>query len=481
MKLALLLSELLDRSKYELHSDIDVRGIEDNSLKVKEGYAFVAIKGYKMDGHQFIEDAIEKGASVIFGERDLTPLKVPYIRVENSRKFLAKLTGAFYEFPYRKHKIIGITGTNGKTTTSFMLKHFLEKAGYSCALFGSVQNYVNGHKRTALNTTPSPIHLNQMLAESKDEYVIMEVSSHGISQDRVEGIYFDYCLFTNLTHDHLDYHKSMEDYFLTKAVLFKQLKKSGTAVINTQDEWGDKLKSMLDGSVNILTFGDLKTDDLQLVDAFTDCRTTALLRHGDDIVTLMPTLPGEHNVYNAALAYLTARKIGVRKDKLLQSLKNFSGVPGRFEFVESKGNPTVIIDYGHTPDAIFHCLTTGKDCGARKIFHVFGFRGDRDQTKRPEMIRISAEISDRYFLTTDNLNETNLEKMVQELNILQAENGNQKGEIVSDRTLAIKKAWNEAKEGDWIFITGKGLEKYEELYTLKTENDRQTVELLINN
>lgn len=232
MKLQTILEDIPIQSKLtEQQLHFDIVGITDNSADVKPGYLFVAISGFQTDGHRYIDDAIRRGAAVIVGEQVMRDVPVPYIRVESSRRVLGLLAKNFYKNPAKQKVMIGITGTNGKTTTSYLLKYLLESAGYSCALIGTIQTIMNGKVQPSMNTTPNALALHRLLAESKDKIVIMEVSSHGLDQHRVSGVTFDYCLFTNLAHDHLDYHKTMENYFQAKRKLFSLLRDDGKAII----------------------------------------------------------------------------------------------------------------------------------------------------------------------------------------------------------------------------------------------------------
>ncbi|WLR52919.1 UDP-N-acetylmuramoyl-L-alanyl-D-glutamate--2,6-diaminopimelate ligase [Bacillus tianshenii] len=464
----------------ERDNNFMIKGITANSLKVEEGFLFVAISGHAADGHDYIADAIQAGASLIVGEKDLA-LDVPYIRVSNSRKVLAKLASKFYGEPSRRKRMIGITGTNGKTTTSYMVKHILETAGYSCALFGSVKNIVNGQEFPSINTTPEPLELNRLLSESEDDFVIMEVSSHGISQHRIEGISFDYALFTNLDRDHLDYHKTMENYFETKCKLFDQLKEDGRAIIYAEDQWAKRLAEDLRAKgVATLSVGEEETNDIQLTHHFKSFKSIGTLNRKGTNLTLALSIPGQHNICNASLAYIVANECGVEANEITASLKHLQHVPGRFELMKTTQGITVVVDYAHTASAIYHCLNTAKKSGARRIMHVFGYRGNRDTSKREEMLAVSSKLSDEYILTLDDLNHVPKEIMEAEMNRLQRGCGHSNGTFCSDRTLAIKEALERAEEGDWVIITGKGNEPYQQDYALATKNDNETVRFVDN-
>lgn len=461
-------------------ANMNIHGVADNSMDVKEGHVFVAIRGFDSDGHEFIENAIKKGASLVIGERDLKNLSVPYIQVASSRKALGIIAKNFYGNPAKHKLVIGITGTNGKTTTSYMLKHILESNGKSCSVIGTIHNIINGEKIPSFNTTPSSLVLHKLLNSSNDEVVIVEISSHGLSQHRIEGIRFDYCLFTNLHHEHLDYHGSMENYFEAKLMLFEKLKTTGTAVINTDDSWGEKLAAiLLNEGKKVYRVGKARNSQLRIAD-FDLRSSTAAIEESNEFSTVFSSMDGIHNMYNTLMAFGTAALMGIGKEHILQSLPHFKGVEGRFEISKQANGSTVIVDYAHTPDAIFHCLTTAQQSGAKRIIHVFGFRGNRDSSKRQEMLSITAELSDQYILTLDDLNSVPASEMVESFIHLNDTYGNEKGIIIQDRTLAIKKAMTESQPGDWILITGKGHEQYQQSYQLPTKSDRDTVQYLAN-
>ncbi|MCQ6274802.1 UDP-N-acetylmuramoyl-L-alanyl-D-glutamate--2,6-diaminopimelate ligase [Bacillus sp. V3B] len=461
---------------------INITGITDNSKDVKEGYLFVAVSGYSFDGHDYITEAIRLGASAVIGEQDIMDLEIPYIQVKNSRKVLGIVAKKFYGNPSSKKIMIGITGTNGKTTISFMLKHILEKNGISCSVIGTLSYIINGKTIESQNTTPGTIKLNSLLAESRDEVVIMEVSSHGLAQYRLEGIEFDYCVFTNLYHDHLDFHGTMEEYFQVKSLLFEKLKPNGLAVINVDNDWGENLyKNLHHKKVNTYLVGKSNDCDLSIIDYHTATNPFILLKEKEETVKIHLPLPGQHNLYNAAFAYAIARKLPIKREELILGLNQFPGVPGRFETYRSEEGITIVIDYAHTADAIFHTLQTAKECGAKRIFHIFGFRGGRDKTKREEMVKVSTEFSDELILTLDDLNTEKYDQMVTELNRLHSEYPSGKGSVIPDRTLAIQTAIQKGTKDDWLIITGKGPERYKQSFDLPTMSDKETILYLQEN
>lgn len=435
---------------------------------------FVAIHGHGVDGHNFIDQAIEAGAIAVVGEKKIQELPVPYIQVSNSRLALAKMACQFYGNPSRNKIMIGVTGTNGKTTTAFMLKSILESTGRSCSLFGTVQNIVNGQVLPSATTTLDALEIQRQLSISKDEVVILEVSSHGLSQFRVAGIEFDYCLFTNLDQDHLDYHHDMDDYFSAKSRLFDYLKPQGKAIINGYTTWGLKLINKLKSSgKDIYILGGEDQHHARLANSKE--YGNPVIIEGSIRCPLKLNILGHHNVLNASMAFLTARQIGLAHDQITEALRNFVGVPGRFEVIKLPNSATIVIDYAHTVEALYHCLQTARDEGAQRIFHVFGFRGNRDPKKRIPMLNASKQMSDYSVLTMDDLNTVPFVEMKKLLHKL-----NPEGCVITDRTMAINNVLTHAKEGDWVLITGKGHELYQQEYQLPTRSDKETILYVVN-
>ncbi|MFJ6414500.1 UDP-N-acetylmuramoyl-L-alanyl-D-glutamate--2,6-diaminopimelate ligase [Terribacillus saccharophilus] len=480
MKVSELLQGLIKKENLFMYEYLDVSGITDSSLEVKRGDMFIAIKGNTSDGHFFIDDAVAKGATIIIGKEQLDNLPIPYVQISNTRKALGIISKRFFKEPAKNKILIGITGTNGKTTTSYLVKHILENNGYSCSLIGTIKNIVNGKTVPSVNTTPSSLLLNKILSESEDQVVVMEVSSHGLAQDRVEGIEFDFCLFTNLTHEHLDYHGTMEQYFETKALLFEKLKPGGTAIINVDNFYGEKLRDRLKAQgKRVITIGADQTADLVI--AKESFGQYALIIESNISFELQSSIPGLHNLYNGLMAYAVAFQFCSNRNDILSSIKHFSGVPGRFKTFHTQEGVTVVVDYAHTADAFFYCLTAAKKRGAKRVTHVFGFRGGRDGSKRAEMMSVSAELSDLFVLTLDDLNGVSEDKMFHTLHHLNHSIGNGKGLVISDRTEAIRIALENSRRGDWLLITGKGHEDYEEIhnFALGTSSDIDSVQTLL--
>lgn len=482
MKLKDLMKELSIEIKLKSeNAHLTIKGITDNSATVSSGYLFIAIPGFNSDGHDYIKDAMNKGASVIVGEKAIPFLSVPYIQVENSRKSLGKIAKAFYGNVSEQKLVIGITGTNGKTTTSHIIKQILDYNGKSCAIFGTIQNVVNGKVLKSSNTTPSALDLHKLIAESNDEIVIIEVSSHGLSQFRIEGISFDYCLFTNLAPEHLDYHGTMGNYFHMKMLLFDHLKEHGQAIVNDDNYWGNSLvENLKNKGKNVLSIGNSPDCICQIRDLNSENSTATLEEKNSEGTNLISSpIAGEHNLYNTLMAYVTCKNIGIHHHQIMEALANFKGIEGRFETIHLENGATVVIDYAHTQDAILHCLITAKKKGAKQITHIFGFREGRYVNKRKEMISVTSKMSDRYILTFDDLNAAEPMEMIKTLDDLQNQYGDaEKGMIIPDRTEAIEWAINHSKKDDWIIITGKGHENYQSDFKLQTRSDRETVQYL---
>lgn len=446
------LQELLRDFTTQPIPDCEITGLETTSSRIKEGFLFFAIEGHRADGHTYIAQAVEAGAVAVIGTRTVIEATVPYLVVEDIRYVLAHVAKRFYQNPSASKCMIGITGTNGKTTTSFMLKEMLEASGLRCSLFGTVKYEINGEDFASLNTTPDSLQLQQYIHRSQDDVVIMEVSSHGIDQQRIEGLEFDYAFFTNLDHDHLDYHETMEAYFEVKARLFNQLKPGGKAVINTQNPWGAQLAERLEA---------------QGIEILNVPHANLLEERAE---TTFPTIKGMHNRFNAAMAWVVAEDMMCTRQVLIQGLHSFKGVPGRFQLYPLTTGATVVIDYAHTAEAFEFLLQTAREEGARRIFHVFGFRGNRDRTKRQKMLDVSTRLSDVVILTVDDLNGLSIEELLAEYDEL-----NYSGTVIPDRTEAIHAALHQASSGDWVIITGRGVEPYKKIYRHATTTDDETV------
>lgn len=470
------LGKLFQQIGLQCDEDIEINAIEFDSRKVKKGNLFVAISGHISDGHTFIEEALENGAAAVIGEKELKEeVSVPYYQVANSRRLLSKMANAFFQEPQYKHKIIGITGTNGKTTTAYMLHHILTSNGKTASLIGTVGYTINGKQHESSLTTPDAISLQKMIHESDDEYVVMEVSSHGLDQYRVACPMFDYALFTNLTHEHLDYHFDLETYYQSKKRLFNCLKSDGKAIVGTYTLWGERLyRELFKEKIPIISYGQKKANKTIYLKSFTSTPTAAFVVYDhDEEYQIRMKIPGKHNLLNALGSYICARDMGFSPGEVIYALENFHGAPGRFEEIHTPTGAKVIIDYAHTPDGLSHALETATYCISKDLYHIFGFRGNRDTSKRKEMVEISQKHSHHVYLTLDDLNGIEKEQMVKELFELSKPYENVT--VIEDRTEAISQIVRLLQNGDGLIITGKGPEKYKENYYYPTLTDKETV------
>jgi UDP-N-acetylmuramoyl-L-alanyl-D-glutamate--2,6-diaminopimelate ligase len=441
---------------------LEITGVTNNSRNIKPHYAFVAIEGAQTDGHMYIKQAIENGAVIIFGERESFDCGVPYVTVPDSRRFLAELLPLLHPEALARKKLIGITGTNGKTTTAYLLHYLLSSYGYQTALLGTVMNIVNEREMPSINTTMDIVKFYELMNISSDEFVVMEVSSHGIHQRRVLGIEYDVLIFTNLDFDHLDYHETMEEYFAVKASLFTQLKESGAAIINGDQKWGQQLAASIKRP---LVFGQqaairLKSDYLKHFE----------LSNGADSFSFYLPLAGIHNHYNCVAAVLAADYFQIPIRMLQQLLIDFTGVPGRFQIFDGLNGSRIVIDYAHTADALTQCFQTIERFQPSGITHIFGFRTNRYQAKYETMMEISKHYCSQTFLTLDKIEGHDPSALYEKyLTYLPPH------QVIIDRTVAIELAMLNAEKDEWILITGMGPEPYDITFQLKTKDDIETV------
>jgi UDP-N-acetylmuramoyl-L-alanyl-D-glutamate--2,6-diaminopimelate ligase len=443
--------------------DFTVEGISCNSQEAGDNFVFVAIKGTHADGHKFIAEAINKGAKAVViqhGEyRVAGSERIPFIEVKDTRQALAKLAAQFYNHPSKKIKVIGITGTNGKTTVSYLLEVILKAAGFSAGVIGTVNYRFKDKVIPAKNTTPGPLELQAMLADMLKEdtaYTIMEVSSHALNQQRTEGINFYSAIFTNLTQDHLDYHQTQENYFRAKAKLFKDMHSGTFTVINNDDKYGQRLKELT--SAEIITYGIDNLADIVAKDIkFTLSHTKFVLATEKESLLLKTLLIGRHNIYNILAAFAFAFKEGLDLAIIKSALEKFSYVPGRLEKIDA-GNFTVFVDYAHTEDALKNVLVSLRQIFSGRIIVVFGCGGERDKTKRPKMGHVVSELADYAIITSDNPRSEEPEAIIEEI-----KKGISKTNfcVLPDRREAIKKSLSLAKNGDIVLVAGKGHESYQ--------------------
>lgn len=467
------LSELLGKTEHVLRGeDVSIRAITYDSRKVVPGSLFVAVRGYNTDGHKYIDKAIEMGAAAILAEED-GGWDVPTAVCPDTRRGLAEVGAQFYGNPAEKLKIIGVTGTNGKTTTTYLIKQVLDLLGYKTGLIGTNQNIIGDRAVPAARTTPESLDLQEMLhdmVEAGVSYVIMEVSSHSLALSRTHGIHFHEAVFTNLTQDHLDFHETMENYMECKALLFSQARHG---VINIDDAYGAEILKR--AKCPVMTYGvenkaDILGENIRLSERGVIV-STAL---GDMQYEIRLGIPGMFSVYNALSATAACLGMGIPMEDILKGLVLAKGVKGRAEVVQIPAPYTVLIDYAHTPDGLENIIKTVRGFAKNRVITLFGCGGDRDKTKRPIMGEIAASLSDRVVVTSDNPRTENPAEI-----ILDIEKGmtayKDKYDVVENRREAIRYAMEIAREGDVIILAGKGHETYQILKDETIDFDERAI------
>src|SRR6266568_4993210 len=445
-----------------------VESIAYDSRRVQRDGLFVALRGEKSDGHDFIGQAVEKGATVIVAERAEKHPRATCVVIENTRTALADVSARFFNYPARKLKLAGVTGTNGKTTTTFLIKHICEKAGTRCGLLGTLRYEIGERVLPAARTTPESLDLQELLAQIANagcRAAAMEVSSHALAQERTRGLEFDVAVFTNLTQDHLDYHGTMEKYFEAKAKLFEQLpqqekKKKPVAIINIDDRYGRRLLGKIDKKVSVVTFGmgaraDFRASNYRMEFGGTSYQLDA---RGKSYLIRVPLI-GRFNVANSLAALAAANALGVGLREAVLSLAKSPQVPGRLEMVPAKRQFQVFVDYAHTPDALLNVLKTLRELGPRRLVVVFGCGGDRDRQKRPLMGEVVDRHADHAIITSDNPRKEDPAAIIAEVEKGFRSNHYEK---IVERTKAIARAIELAQSRDIVLIAGKGHETYQE-------------------
>lgn len=453
--------------------DVEISGVTDDSRKVANGFLFAAIRGELADGHDYIDQAIAAGAAAVLAETAPPyshPAEIPWLHVADSRAALAVIASALAGKPWSAMSMIGVTGTNGKTTTAFLVHHLMKSAWHRAGLLGTVLVDDGETIETAHCTTPSSIELEDLLARMRDNGcrgVSMEVSSHGIDQYRVASVGFDAAIFTNLTQDHLDYHGTMERYFDAKKQWFFDLAadplgKRPVAVINTDDAAGEELARELDGRLPVVSFGfnvhaSFRANNLRQSARGMEFELT-VKNSGKSFLVRVPLI-GRFNCYNLLGALAAAHACGIRPRDAIASLVEAPQVPGRMENVGNAGGVTVFVDYAHTPDALQNVCRTLRELNPKRLITVFGCGGDRDRVKRPLMAKAASEHSDACILTSDNPRSEEPAAILEEM-----ERGvsGTPYKIIVDRAEAIRAAVLAARSGDIVLIAGKGHETYQE-------------------
>jgi len=464
------LADLIQRlSAKSIHGSVDreITGVRYDSRRVTPGNLFVAVRGASFDGHSFIEQAVEKGAVAVVGEQGALSQRATAIVVSDSREALAQLAATFFGYPSRKLKIIGVTGTNGKSTTTFLIKHLLERANQSTGLIGTVQYEVGERRLPAARTTPESLDLQELLSQCVEagcRNVVIEVSSHALSQGRSSEIEFDVGAFTNLTQDHLDFHRGMKDYFQAKARLFEGLrqssKKDRKAVINIDDPYGQQLVGRFGRDLPIITYGMGARAEFRASDCKVEMNGTSYRLDAKDKSYLVRLpLIGRFNIYNSLAALAAACAVGLDIRSAVLALAKAPQIPGRLEAVPAKRKFQVFVDYAHTEDALLNVVKTCRDLNPSRLILVFGCGGNRDRKKRALMGSVADQYVDYAFITSDNPRKEDPEAILRDV---EAGFKHKNYEKIVDRKEAISRAIAMAQPRDIVLIAGKGHEKYQE-------------------
>lgn len=451
----MLLKKLL--SNVNNYADIDIKGITCDSRKVEKGFAFVCISGTAQDGHNYAQKAQQQGAAIIISERKTGALNE--IIVPDTHEVYADMCANWFENPAKDLKLIGVTGTNGKTSVTYMLKSILESLGNKVGLIGTIQNMVGEQVIETKNTTPDAYELNRLFSLMKKQgctYAVMEVSSHALDQKRVCNLCFEAAVFTNLTQDHLDYHLTMENYLAAKKKLFKMCK---TAIINADDKYYESLTNGLDCRIVTYSMGDSATYSAKAVNYYPTSVEYELV--SDTILNHIKfNTGGKFSVYNSMCAAVTAVELGLPITEVTKALADMTGIKGRAESVPTGRDFSIIIDYAHTPDGLKNILSTFRECKKNRVIALFGCGGDRDKTKRPIMGNIAVRYADYVIVTSDNPRSEEPMQIIKDI-LVGTEGINTPVKVIENRIEAIKYAVSIAKTDDIIVLAGKGHETYQ--------------------
>ncbi|MBN1897912.1 MAG: UDP-N-acetylmuramoyl-L-alanyl-D-glutamate--2,6-diaminopimelate ligase [Spirochaetes bacterium] len=489
------LAEHLDLTIPEQFQSVPVKGIAYNSREIKKDFMFVAIKGFQSDGHLFLEEAIKKDASAVVVEDPFKDHEVltfaknmPVIHTPDNRVFLSRASSYFYNDPSLKLDLIGITGTNGKTTTSLLLEHIFQTGKMKTGLIGTIHYKIKGKKYPAPTTTPESLDLHRLLdsmVKQHIQFVPIEVSSHALKLRRVDDCHFKAAIFTNLTEDHFDFHKNYSDYFRSKRKLFgimeKSLKKPVIGIINIDDRWGRKIHRRYKRKMNIVTYGIKKKADFRALDIQMSIRGMEFkIRFNSHLVSVRSSLVGFFNIYNILAAFACAKCLKIKIDDIVRALGTFPHPEGRMEIIKSK-QFLVGIDYAHTDDALHNVLSSLRTLVPGRIITIFGCGGDRDRKKRPLMGKVAARFSDVVILTSDNPRTENPEIILDQIEkgIFKVRRNHYHRFL--DRRQAIQKGISMARQGDFILVAGKGHEDYQIIGKKKIPfSDRKVVKEILN-
>lgn len=480
------LSALLVLSHMIGDEETDFQGIEIDSRRVKQGDLFICLSGQRYDGHDFAAMAVEQGAVALVVERRL-PLAVPMLVVADSRHALAVIANHYYDYPSHELQLIGVTGTNGKTTTTFVLEQVLRDHGYETGLMGTIQMKIGSHTYEVLNTTQGALELQRHLRQMKDagaQYCIMEVSSHALPMGRVKGCRFRTVIFTNLSQDHLDYHKTMEQYAAAKGLLFSRMgnvfyaarQHHQYAVLNADDDMAQRYAELT--AAQVVTYGIEREAHVRAERIALNARGTSFhVKTFRGALDLQLQLVGKFSVYNVLAALTAALLEGVPLVHIKQSVERLQGIAGRFEVIDAGQSFATIVDYAHTPDSLKNVLQTIREFATGSVICVFGCGGDRDRTKRPQMGQIAAQLCDRLIITSDNARSEDPWSILLDIEhgIKLAGMPKEKYDLIVDRQKAIEFAIEKAQPNDVILIAGKGHETYQEIQGVKYDFDDRVV------
>ena len=483
--------------------NFEIKGIEYDSRKIEKDFVFVAMTGSTADGHDFIQKAIDSGARMIICEKnvDIKEYKnadsATFVQVEDIRKKLGIIASNYYDYPQNKIKIAGITGTNGKTTSSFILENILEKT----ARIGTTGNRILDEEFETVNTTPESLELIKLIDKSVKkgaDYFIMEVSSHALEIGRVDMLQFDSAIFTNLTQDHLDFHKTMENYFNAKKKIFSMLRNNGTGIINTDDKYGEKIYSEKKDENNDYISISIKNEEADIwgdilnytnngmkikinLDNYFERRNLVKSKDEEEYKFEIE-LVGEYNLYNVLGCVASALSLGVKIDFIVKKLQEMPSVPGRFETIKNNMEARIVVDFAHTDDGLLNIGKTLKQITDNQVITIFGAGGDRDHDKRPKMAKAATEFSDYIILTSDNPRTENPVKILADIEkgLIAEKYPFDKYIIIADREKAIRYGMRLLQKGDSLLIAGKGHETYQIIGNEKTHfDDREIVRKIL--
>ena len=464
-------------------TSIRISAVCNDSRKVVPGALFVAVRGFASDGHSFIATAVEKGAAaIVFDDREAALVqlescpekRVTLVHVESSRYALAIAAANFYDNPSHKLTLVGITGTNGKTTTVTLLHRMFTAMGYSCGLLSTIANYVGMKGEEAVNTTSDPLTINSLLAKMVDAgcgYCFMEVSSIGVEQERIAGLKFKVGIFSNLTHDHLDYHKTFAEYLRCKKLFFDKLDPDAYAITNIDDRNGMVMMQNTRAKVVTCSLRSIADHTCRIIEQSFE----GMLLRMDSRECWSPLI-GQHNAYNLLAIYTAARVLGAEEEEVLVAMSSLRPAPGRLENLRGPKDISVIIDYAHTPDALENVLKTLREIARdREIICVFGCGGDRDRSKRPEMGKVAQRLADRIIVTSDNSRTENTTDIMADIKAGMDLSGKAKSLFIEDREQAIRTALMIAGQGATVLLAGKGHETYQIIGTEKRHFDEKEI------